>query len=366
MKKKIIYTILGVITIIVGCNIFTILGFINRPSIPTVNGPEATNLLSATHGYIVYDVPVGGIKAVALPGLNVITIREEDKGHEPVHSVCGPDNNGRIVYVENHMGDDAKHFLKLTSVKGSEDELIFTRKGDALWDHVIGEYLALSPVGGLASFVGNLTPEQMYKPDAYLEVGPLEIWNIVTKSKIETKVIALDAGLTWFPDGRKLVYTKLTLRTEIPPVDSGCNVRSSFGNEWPTIPAVFVYDLLDHSSTFLYAGWHPVVSPDGKSVLVSGFEKNHCLVNVETRTAVPIDWPSQYGSVIAFTSSNVILHMGLPTAGAKPKWTNHNSPLVGPKPMFSIKLNNLSNGAFQTVLDYVDPRREISYGQMHE
>jgi tetratricopeptide (TPR) repeat protein len=42
--------------------------------------------------------------------------------------------------------------------------------------------------------------------------------------------------------------------------------------------------------------------------------------------------------------------MGLPTAGAKPKWTEHNSPLVGPKPMLSIKLTDLSNGAFQTVL----------------
>ena len=282
-----------------------------------------------------------------------------------MHSLSGPDRSGRIVYIENHMGNNAKHSLKLTSIESFQDELIFSRQGDALWDQVIGENIALSPVGGLVSFISKLSPEQMNKPDAYLKSGSLEIWNVVTKSKLETDVLALDAGLSWFPHGKKLAYTKLTIKTEIPQLDSGCNIRNSFGNEWQKIPAVFVYDISDQYSTFLYAGWHSVVSADGKSVLVSGFEKNHCLVNVETEDAVPIDWPNRYGRVIAFTGSNSILHIGLPTTGIKPKWTEHNSPLVGPKSMFSVKLTDLSNGAFQTVLDYVDPRREISYGQMY-
>jgi len=80
MKKKIIYVVLGLTAIIIGYYTFTILGLINRPSIPTVNGPEATYLLNATQGYIVYDVPVGGLKAVVLPSFKTITIREEDKG----------------------------------------------------------------------------------------------------------------------------------------------------------------------------------------------------------------------------------------------------------------------------------------------
>jgi hypothetical protein len=355
MKKNIIYTIFGLVSIIISCN--------TRPSIPTVRGPEATSLLSSSQGYIVYPVPVGGIKAIALPSLKVITIRKEDKGYEPVHSLSGPDKNGRIAYIEYQMGDNATHSLKLNSIKSLQEETIFTRRGDALWDDVIGNDLALSPVGGFVSFVGKLTPMQMRKPDAYLEIGSLEIFNVGTKSKLETKLIALNAGLAWFPDGKKLAYTTLIDRMEMPPIDSRCNIKSSFGNEWSKIPAVYVYDLADHSDTFLYAGWNPIVSTDAKSILVSGFENNYCLVNYETKSAVPIDWPSRYSSVIAFTSAHSILHMGLPTAGAKPKWTEHNSPLVGPKPMVSIKLSDLSNGSFQTVLDFADPRLNMSYGQ---
>jgi hypothetical protein len=39
-----------------------------------------------------------------------------------------------------------QHSLKIKFNKSLQEETIFTRRGDALWDDVIGNDLALSPV----------------------------------------------------------------------------------------------------------------------------------------------------------------------------------------------------------------------------
>jgi hypothetical protein len=56
-----------------------------------------------------------------------------------------------------------------------------------------------------------------------------------------------------------------------------------------------------------------------------------------------------------------------PTTGTKLKQTENNSPLVGPKPMLSLKLVSLTSPReFQTVVPYVDARDDctISLGQV--
>ena len=75
MKKKYLYVILGLIIVVFITSFFPpfrvlyliFWGYLDRQTLPTVDGPENPNLIRDTQGYIVYNVPVGGIKAIALP-----------------------------------------------------------------------------------------------------------------------------------------------------------------------------------------------------------------------------------------------------------------------------------------------------------
>jgi len=237
--KKISLWIIGIVAVIM-LGLLVLFGpfivslFVNTlpvgSSLPTVDGPESTRLLNATTGYLLEELPRGGIKAIALPSLETIVIREpitDYENYEPVHSLSGPDRDGRIAYVSynpdvlnkgrprhflkvtsirkenrevvnshpvgvisNHtIGDDlamsssGRDPLRLTLMNGKDGETIFSRPGDALWDNVIGHDLALSPVGGYVAFVGpmrggKLEDVQMYNPKVFLHEGYLEIWNI--------------------------------------------------------------------------------------------------------------------------------------------------------------------------------------------
>lgn len=358
MKKEVII-VLFCIAALAMCSIPSLIGvgLIGRPSSPTVDGPEATHLLSATQGYIIYDVPVGGISGISIPSLKTMTIRKQDKGDEPVYALSGPDENGFIVFLERGVG--VKHILNLSSIQSDKHEVIFTRLVG--YDGNYREHLALSPIGGHAAFVGYLSYTQMYDPKAYIGMGQLEIWDIFNKNKLDTKLFAIDDSLVWFPGGKKLVYSKFIPRKEIPTQDSGDKILLSFG-KWIEVPAVFVYNMQDGTESFLHVGWSPKVATDGKSIIIADFEMNYYLVELSTKKTMPVILPGGIGKIIAFTSPNTILYLGAPTAGVSPEWTKSNSPLVGPKAMLSLKLLDLSTGDFQTVKNSIDPRRSISYG----
>jgi len=361
MKKEVIIVILCIAALAM-CSIPSLIGtgVIGRPSIPTVNGPEATQLVSATQGHIIYDVPVGGISGISLPSLKTMTIREQDKGDEPVYALSGPDKNGFFVFLERDVG--VKHILNLSSIQSNKHEVIFTRSVGSGSNY--GEHLALSPIGGHAAFVGYLSYTQMYEPKAYIGMGQLEIWDIFNKNKLDTKLFAINDSLAWFPVGKKLVYSKFIHRKEIPTQDSDDKILLSFG-KWIEVPAVFVYDMQDRTESFLHVGWSPKVATDGKSIIIADFEMNYYWIDLNTMKSMPVVLPGGIGQIIAFTSPNTILYLGAPTAGVSPEWTKSNSPLVGPKAMLSLKLLDLATGDFQTVTNSIDPRRRISYGNIN-
>jgi hypothetical protein len=193
---------------------------------PTVDGPEAENLLIGTQGYIAYDFPVGGMKAISLSNLKEITIRREGNSSQGVvHSLSGPDNTGTIAYIENHMElISSKHNLKTININGANDEVIFSRSGDALWDNVAGSFLALSPVGDFVALICNVKD---------CDIGMLEIWDIKNKKSLDVKFPAFNAPLSWFPDGTMLAYPGLRNQ----------NGKNTSG--------IFIYDLKNNKNIFL-------------------------------------------------------------------------------------------------------------------
>lgn len=215
------------------------------------------------------------------------------------------------------------------------------------------------------AFLSELVPVQM--PSAYLSVGVVEIWDIYTKAGRQTDIRALDDGLAWSPDGNRLAYVKLVDPKATAGLDLTDNTFGQAFRQWQRVPAVFVRDLDAGTDAFLHLGWRPVISWDGRSVLVSDLQANWQRVDVANGHSENITWPAGFwGSVVAYPAKDLVLAWCLPTEGGDIKYTQNNSPLRGPKEMLTLKLVKLNGKEFQTVIRDVDPRTHVSFGQVRK
>ncbi len=313
----------------------------------TVPGPETDKIVTAATGYALF--AFGDIVAVQLPTLAKTIVRPPTPVNRgdmtTIHALSGPDAEGRIAYIEDHFSvadqETRRHLLKTIRLDGTRDTELFARPGSALLatgsmgEGEIGHDLALSPVGGrvaflsgLASALSGLASAQM--PSGRLYAGTAEIWDVANKARIKTSFEALDEGLAWFPDGKRIAYVKLVAPKL--PAASG-QLTGSFGKafqKWDQVPAVFIRDVDAETDSFLQIGMHPVVSVDGQSVLVGDIENAWKCVNVATGRAAAATWPGSC-TPIAIPIKGVVLSICLPTNGAKVQFTEHDGLVVGPK-----------------------------------
>jgi hypothetical protein len=319
-------------------------GCFSRPSLPTVEGPEAHDLIRRAPGCIVFDHPVGGISAIRVRDLKEAVVRAPNPARvmfDTLDFVAGPDAYDWVVFIDNNT--NAKTYsMRAIKMNGTDETQIFERPGDPLWDNPMSTPV-LAPRGGNVAFL-----TQPLKPFASAIVsGPIEVWNIHTKGEHDTHIEALNNGLSWFPDGKRLTYVE------------------------PGEPeTVYVLDVESGARKPLHKGSFALVSTDGESVLVIT-EEGNLIVDAKTGESRRVDWPGKYqgwsplsrwGGPIALIDNDLILYWALPTTGSSPEVTENNSPLVGPKPMGTLKLADLSSGRFQTVVHYLDPRRGVSFG----
>jgi len=148
----------------------------------------------------------------------------------------------------------------------------------------------------------------------------------VTKKKGgEVGVTALDEGLSWFPDGKRLAYVELIPRQEAEDHFSNLGDFGSNFKEWEKVPAVHVFDTETGKKSFLHLGWHPQISTDGKNVLVSDFDRRFRLIDVASGKSEAAELPGSMGTVIALFEGRRALYWGLPTTGEPVRYTNAGS-----------------------------------------
>jgi hypothetical protein len=348
-----------------GCGLF--------PKPITVPGPESDALLPGAKGFLVMAQPRGGISAVELPSLRQMTVRPvspENVADLPtIHAISGPDDSGRIVYIEDHafVGEpkDGRHLLKTIRIDGTGDVTLFTRPGSALWATTvighgeIGSALALAPSGGRVAFLSGIKSIQM--PSGLLNEGSIEIWSIDQGTGTRTDISALDEGLSWLPDGRRLAYVKLIDPKAVPnPIDPADPLAKSFTDRsWSRIPAVFIRDVEGQTEEFLHTGWRPTVSIDGTRVLLSDAVGTFYCVQSATRKAYALTGPGK-DAPIAMLDDRTLLAWCFPTSGTKVKFKGA-WPVNGPAEVFAIKLTRTDSEAFQTVVPY-DESTGVSFG----
>ena len=349
---------------------------------PTVDGPEARDIVGRVAGYIVIGRGTSEIAALSLPTMRETVVRPEPKEetdfYPTVHALSGPDAEGRIAYIEDHFfvknEADRKHLLKTVKVDGTGDTEVFSHPGDAMWagtgvsKAVIGTYIALAPFGGRVALLSALKRKQMTQ--ALLRVGTIEIWDVAGKKPLAFDMRALDQPMSWFPDGKRLAYVKLVPRDRLPKPALGLDEFGTFGGHlWDEVPAVHVLDTQSGASTFLHVGWTPIVSSDGKTVLVGGWNVRmefiwKCFTVSDGRSA-PVRLPGDAVGPIAAPSENLVLYWGLPTTGAPIKYTKHNSMFQGgPRPMLTLKVAAVDSNRFQTVAPEISPVSLVSFGRV--
>lgn len=279
------------------------------------------------------------ILAVSLPDLRQTVVHRQ---HEPhyIWSVAGPDRQGRIALVESDLfGEHKRHTLKTIRLDGSSEDLVFDRPGDPLREQAIGQHLALSPTAGLVAFMSDGHGHQL--PSAYMIEGPLEIWDVEKKTGRSTGIVAVDAPWAWAPDGRRLAYVSITTGQD-------------------PVLGVSVLDLTTRTTRFLHRGGGAMFSADGHDVLVLD-KPEAVLVDVETGTRRRWLTPRGWQAPVAMLPNHLLLFVADPTRGTAPRWLRFGSFKSGHL-MEAVKLGDLSNGAFQTVVPYSDFRDEMSFG----
>ena len=328
----------------------------------TVPGPEQRDLALKLSGYVLMDQPVGGMVAVSLPRLEKTLVRAPGSGVGVVHSLSGPDEEGFIAYVENHASA-GRHYLKSIRLDGRQDEMLFERPGDAVFERGVGTALALSPRGGRVALIGRLSRFQTNRPSFPLRIGPLELWELRSKSGVDTGIRALDRRMSWFPDATRLAYVELVPAEKAPAVSAPDADHFGAGfRGWEAVPVVRVLDVKTRARRTLHIGWDPVVSSDGESVLLRDGDNRWRLLDMQSGVSRPVAWPGDAGGAIALAPGNLVLYWGLPTHGSPPEFTRIYSESVGPRPMKTLKVAELETTRFQTVIGSIDPRREISIG----
>src|SRR5215469_7198649 len=141
----------------------------------TVPGPESDDLSKRVSGYVLHSRDGRSIVALALPELKETLVRPFGAPNEDddptIHALSGPDDKGRIAYVEDHFfvknKAERRHLLKIIHFDGTGETTLFSRPGDAMWatsagrKGEIGKHLALSPTGGKVALVSGLSDKQM-------------------------------------------------------------------------------------------------------------------------------------------------------------------------------------------------------------
>jgi len=283
-----------------------------------------------------------------------------------VHSLSGPDELGRIAFIENDMLN-GRHSLKVIQVDGGNEKTVFQAEGDALWSNAVGRHLALERRTGQVALVAAVRPALLKTADAYLMEGKLQVWGLENRERLPVEASALDGPICWFPDGKRVAYTALIAPSEAESLlRSHLDVNESFAGKtlgWTKVPCVHVLDVETGKSRALHVGERPVVSPDGRFILLSDFELQWRILDIESNRSRGCHSPGVvYPGAIAVVDANTVLYWALPTDGIASPSTQHSSSDSGKKKLRALKLLNLRNENFQTVVPVVDPKHAVSFG----
>jgi WD40-like Beta Propeller Repeat len=354
-----LFGITPILVLALGC----ILGPPPHP-VPTVRGSEAADLVQRMRGYLIWPDRSESNELSAIRVLTLSSMKEHkitpstSDGSRFVHALSGPDRMGRIAFIQSGIAHQP-HIVKVINVDGSGEREIerapaMAAGGRHPWlDPGIGEHISISPVGGRVAFIR----------ERHGAVGTLEVLNLETLERDCTTPGAVDWGISWSPDGRRIAYVEYLPREQVPmPGDATfkeMGIRHFESRE--EVPAIVTLGLDTRQRTVIGPGLQPVVSAGGEEIIVRDFSGNSCAIEIASGKYVPINPPGILGAVVAYLPGGLVLYQSRPTEGQPVEQSPYGSFRAGMQ-MLPIKVCDPSTGAFQTIIKAVDPRHQVSYG----
>lgn len=280
-----------------------------------------------------------------------------------IWGISNPNRYGALAVLISAEGD-RRHAIWLLEPRAAPRQIL-EGVGEPLWDHPMSP-IAFSSSGRRIAFITKSDPLIRYRP---LITGKLNIYDLT-----DTSVTAhpyrshlptffddsvVNSRPAWLDDGRRLLVAV-----------AGPNGQASSSARDPNASIhshaeIRLIDLENRTEESICAGHSPVASSDGKSLLLMRGNQNALYqFDLQSRQHRVINRYHGLGTVLAFLDSRYVLYVGSPNPAAPVEQTSNNSPLVGPKNMRALKIQDIWTSEVLTLLEGIDPRRSISAASM--
>lgn len=381
---------------IAGCAVGT------PPVFQTAPGADTRSVLDGVRGRLAIahagdDVPCEYLQSVARSGSRSCLLFADLQRPSGVGGVV-PESDASLFVLRLERDPDAaddasfvlvrRHCPEARTACRPDEQRIASWKagsGGALYRKQLalspdGRRLALLPASSLVRMTGFAPPA----PDGYRfadqqHVGELVVVDWQTGVARGTGIDVLDEQpITWSADGRRLLVVRAeTVSTLTPAMREELHGRE--GEPGRTIPVIESIDVDSGAVRMLAIGLTPTWSADEKTLLYApvraapiafvadgdptvreeradAFE----LRDLDSGRRTPVSLPGLIRP-IAFVGPHAVLYWSLPVAHVPPRMTTHNSPLIGPKQMLSLRVGDLDTQEAATVVRYIDPRAQVGY-----
>ena len=327
---------------------------------------ESPQLATRLRGRVVVTRPGQGLAVLDLSGVAAGLAPMEPRPLDgsgrllPILETSPPDAAGAVTVLTPAPGE-RRHALQLLK-PGSRPRLLREGQGEPLWDRPVSP-LALSTDGRRLAFVVQADPGLRYRPlhEGLLTVldlaGPVDRPAPDLSASLPAPVTRLALGQRpgWLPEGTRLVYAAAGPRGRALP-------QPPLPERQPD-PELRLLDLARGTDVRLAHGHSPLVSTDGRSVLFArGPSSELFVLELDGGQERPVPRRHGLGVPVAWIDGRHLLYTGTSHPQAPRGQTTNNSPLVGPKPMRALKVQDIWTSEVLTLLEGVDPRIKVTAG----